>query len=93
MGARGCRHSAFNRKLRARVGAATAGAAESDSGRWRRLQRRARSTDRYASAKFGIGQFTYQHHRSFSACPRGRTREYVRRLNVGVRVQARGAST
>jgi hypothetical protein len=85
MGARRQRHSTLDRELCARVGTATAGAAESNSGRWRRLQRRARSTDRYARSKFGIGQFTYQHYRRFSARPRGRTREYVGRLHVGVR--------
>ena len=91
MGARRQRHSALDSQLRARVGAATASAAESDSGRWRRLQRRARSTDRYARAEFRIGQFTYQHYRSFRTRPRGRTREDVCRLNVRMRVQARGA--
>lgn len=85
MGARGCRHSAFNRELRARVGPTTARAAKSDSGRWRRLQRRARSTDGYAGAEVGIAQFPYQHGRSLRARPRGGTREDVRRLHVGVR--------
>jgi len=85
MRARGQRHSAFNRQLRARVGPTTARAAESDSGRWRRLQRRARSTDGYTGAEVGIAQFTYQHNRSFRARPRGSAREDVRRLDIRVR--------
>lgn len=91
MGARGRRHSAFNRELRARVSPTTARGAESDSGRWRRLQRRARSTNRYAGAEIGIAQFPYQHYRSFRARPRGRAREYIRWLDITMRAQARGA--
>ena len=79
------RHSALNRQLRARAGPTTARAAESDSGRWRRLQRRARSTDGYAGAEVGIGQFAYQDYGSLRARPRGSAREYVCRLDIRVR--------
>ena len=78
-------HSAFNGQLRARAGPTTARAAESNSGRWRRLQRRARRTNGDAGAEVGIAQFTYQDHRSFRARPRGRAREYVYRLDIRVR--------